>query len=271
MMTNLPSVDLSIDAPAVRQTLVSFIQNELRRTGYKHAVIGLSGGLDSSLACYLAAEALGSDNVLAIRMPYTSSSPESLEHAQLVIQSTGVRGLTIPIGEMVDEIVVKLPGVDSIRKGNIMARTRMIVLFDQSAGDKALVVGTGNKTEILLGYSTLYGDAACAFAPLGDLYKTQVRQLAKEMRVPDVILQKAPSADLWVGQTDEGELGFTYAEVDKLLYLLVEQHKSIAECEVAGFHKDFVERVLHRIRNYRFKRVMPPVARITEGDAGLDL
>jgi NAD+ synthase len=271
MMTNQPSVDLSIDAPAVRQTLVSFIQSELSRTGLKHAVIGLSGGLDSSLACYLAAEALGPDNVLAIRMPYTSSSPESLEHAQLVIQSTGVRGLTIPIGQMVDEIVAKLPGVDSIRKGNIMARTRMIVLFDQSAEDQALVVGTGNKTEILLGYSTLYGDAACAFAPLGDLYKTQVRQLAKEMRVPDVILQKPPSADLWVGQTDEGELGFTYAEVDQLLYLLVEQHKSIAECEAEGFRKDFVERVLRRIRGYRFKRVMPAIARITEGDAGLDL
>jgi NAD+ synthase len=208
---------------------------------------------------------------LAIRMPYTSSSPESLEHAQLVIQSTGVRDLTIPIGGMVDAIIEKLPGVDSIRKGNIMARTRMIVLFDRSAADGGLVVGTGNKTEILMGYSTLYGDAACAFNPLGDLYKTQVRQLAKIMNVPDVIIRKPPSADLWVGQTDEGELGFTYAEVDQLLYLIVEGQKSIEECVRVGFQKDFVERVLNRIRKYRFKRVMPPVARLTDGDAGLDL
>ena len=169
-----------------------------------------------------------------------------LEHAQLVIQSTGVRGLTIPIGGMVDAIIEKLPGVDAIRKGNIMARTRMIVLFDHSAANSGLVVGTGNKTEILLGYSTLYGDAACAFNPLGDLYKTQVRQLANVMNVPDVIIQKPPSADLWVGQTDEGELGFTYAEVDQLLFLLVEKNKSIEECVRAGFQKDFVERVLNQ-------------------------
>ena len=270
-MTNPSPIDISIEPSVVRRSLVSFIQNELSRTGFKHAVIGLSGGLDSSLACYLVAEALGPENVLAIRMPYTSSSPESMEHAQLVIQSTGVRGLTIPIGGMVDAIIEKLPGVDSIRKGNIMARTRMIVLFDQSATDGALVVGTGNKTEILLGYSTLYGDAACAFNPLGDLYKTQVRQLAKSMDVPDVILQKPPSADLWAGQTDEGELGFTYTQVDQLLYLLVEEHKSIEDCLQAGFQKDFVERVLNRIRKYRFKRVMPPIARITDGDAGLSL
>jgi NAD+ synthase len=271
MMTESPPNDLSIDTSAVRQVLVTFIRTELSRTGFKHAVIGLSGGIDSSLACFLAAEALGPENVLAIRMPYTSSSPESLEHAQLVIQSAGVRDLTIPIGGMVDAIIEKLPGVDSIRKGNIMARTRMIVLFDRSAADGGLVVGTGNKTEILMGYSTLYGDAACAFNPLGDLYKTQVRQLAKAMNVPGVIIQKPPSADLWVGQTDEGELGFTYAEVDQLLYLLVEGHKSIEECVRAGFRRDFVERVLGRIRKYRFKRLMPPVARLTDGDAGLDL
>jgi NAD+ synthase len=265
------AVNLSIDAPAVRTMLVEFIRNEMKRTGFERVIIGLSGGLDSSLVCYLVVEALGADHVLAVRMPYTSSSPESLEHAQLVIQATGARGLTIPIGGMVDAFLDKLPGMNSIRKGNIMARTRMIVLFDQAAADGALVVGTGNKTEILLGYSTLYGDAACAFNPLGDLYKTQVRQLAKIMNIPDVILQKPPSADLWVGQTDEAELGFTYTQVDQLLYLLVEEHKSIEECVRAGFQKDFVDRVLGRIRKYRFKRLMPPIARITEGDAGLDL
>lgn len=152
-----------------------------------------------------------------------------------------------------------------------MARSRMIVLFDQSAANNALVVGTGNKTEILLGYSTLYGDAASAFNPLGDLYKTQIRQLAGAMGLPEVIIQKPPSADLWVGQTDESELGFTYDQVDKLLYLLVEKHKTIEECVMAGFERKFAEQVLARIRQYRFKRVMPPIARITQGDAGLNL
>lgn len=263
--------DLFIDVTKVRMTLVDFIRGEMTRTNFQHVVIGLSGGLDSSLACYLAVEALGTEHVLALRMPYTSSSPESLEHAQLVIQDTGIKSLTIPISGMADALILKYPEMNAFRRGNIMARSRMIVLFDQSAANNALVVGTGNKTEILLGYSTLYGDAACAFNPLGDLYKTQVRQLASAMGVPEVIQQKPPSADLWVGQTDEGELGFTYTEVDQLLYLLVEKHKSIEECEAAGFKRNFVEQVLARIRKYQFKRVMPPIARITEGDAGLNL
>jgi NAD+ synthase len=270
-MNNTATSDLLIDVSNIRKILVEFIRGEMTRTNYQQVVIGLSGGIDSTLACYLAVEALGAEQVLAIRMPYTSSSPESLEHAQLVIQVTGVKSQTIPISGMADALIMRSPEMSAFRKGNIMARSRMIVLFDQSAANKALVVGTGNKTEILLGYSTLYGDAACAFNPLGDLYKTQVRQLAVAMGLPEVILNKPPSADLWVGQTDEGELGFTYAEVDQLLYMLVEKHKSIEECEVAGFERNFVEQVFARIRRYRFKRVMPPIARITEGDAGLNL
>jgi NAD+ synthase len=268
-MPSPASSDLLIDTQSVRHVLVEFIRNELARTGFKQVVIGLSGGLDSSLACYLAVEALGVEHVLAVRMPYSSSTSESLEHAQLVIRATGVRSLTIPISGMVDALIEIFPEMNAFRKGNIMARARMIVLFDQSAADNALVVGTGNKTEILLGYSTIYGDAACAFNPLGDLYKTQIRQLACSMNIPDVILQKPPSADLWVGQTDEGELGFTYAQVDQLLFLLVEKHKTANECEQAGFQKDFVEQVIRRIRKYRFKRELPPIARITDGDAGL--
>jgi NAD+ synthase len=270
-MNNTATSDLLIDVSKVRKTLVEFIHSELTRTNFQRVVIGLSGGIDSSLACYLAVEAMGAEHVLAICMPYSSSSPDSLEHAQLVIQATGVKSQTIPISGMADALITRFPEMSAFRKGNIMARSRMIVLFDQSAANNALVVGTGNKTEILLGYSTLYGDAACAFNPLGDLYKTQIRQLAGAMGLPEVILQKPPSADLWVGQTDEGELGFTYAEVDQLLYLLVEKHKSIEECETAGFERKFVERVLTRIRQYRFKRVMPPIARITQGDAGVDL
>jgi NAD+ synthase len=172
---------------------------------------------------------------------------------------------------MVDPLFGKFPDMNSFRKGNIMARARMIVLFDQSAAHNGLVVGTGNKTEIILGYTTIYGDSACAFNPLGDLYKTQVRQLAKEMKVPEIIIHKPPSADLWVGQTDEKELGFTYQEVDQLLFFLFDQHMTPADCEREGFSKDTIDRVLTRIRKNAFKRKMPPIARITEGEMKIDI
>ncbi len=184
--------------------------------------------LDSALACYLAAEALGAQNVLAVRMPYKTSSQESLDHAQQVIDRLGVQTVTMPITEMADPLIQHFPDMDNTRKGNIMARMRMIVLYDLSASFHGLVIGTGNKTEILLGYSTLYGDSACAINPLGDLYKTQVRQLSRDMGVPEVIISKPPTADLFLGQTDEGDLGFTYEQVDQLLYLLVDQRYSIA-------------------------------------------
>ncbi|MGA9398304.1 MAG: NAD+ synthase [Anaerolineaceae bacterium] len=264
-------INLYINIASVRNVLIDFIRKEMARAGFNRAVVGLSGGLDSTMACYLAVEALGAANVLAVRMPYTTSSPESLEHAQLVIQATGVESLTIPISEMVDALINKFPDMNAFRKGNVMARARMIVLFDQSAANDALVVGTGNKTEILLGYTTLYGDAACAFNPLGDLYKTQVRQLAKEMMVPDVIIQKPPSADLWSGQTDEGELGFTYLEVDQLLYLLIDKQKTPSECETEGFSKEFIKKVIARVRKSAFKRKMPPIARLTEGETSIEV
>ena len=143
--------------------------------------------------------------------------------------------MTYEISGMVDPLIAKFPEMSNVRKGNIMARARMIVLYDQSVAFNALAVGTGNKTEILLGYSTLFGDSACAINPIGDLYKTQVRQLSHAMGVPEPVIAKAPSADLWIGQTDEGELGFTYAEVDKLLYLLVDQRYLPSECVAAGF------------------------------------
>jgi NAD+ synthase len=264
-------VDLTIDSSVVRKSLISFIRSEMKRAAFRQVVIGLSGGLDSSTACYLAVEALGAKNVLAVCMPYTTSASESLEHAQLVIRATGIKSLTIPISGMVDPLVEKFPEMSAFRKGNIMARTRMIILYDQSAANNALVVGTGNKTEILLGYTTLYGDSACAFNPIGDLYKTQVRQLAKALKVPEVIIQKPPSADLWVGQTDEGELGFTYQKVDQLLYLLVEKKKTSGECQSEGFSKEFVDKVINRVRMNAFKRMMPPIARLSEEDTILNL
>ena len=232
--------------------------------------MGLSGGLDSALACFLAAEALGPENVLAIRMPYKSSSQDSLDHALLVIDQLGVQSLTMPITEMVEPLFQRFPDMENRRKGNIMARERMIILFDQSEAFKGLVLGTGNKTEILLGYSTLYGDSACALNPIGDLYKTQVRQLSRAMGVPDVVIEKAPSADLWLGQTDEGELGFTYEEVDKLLFLLIDQRYTPEECVESGFPADFVRSVIQRVRRNQFKRVLPPIAKVSNRTVGYD-
>lgn len=262
--------DLTINTDLARKILTGFINTGITRTGFRRALVGLSGGLDSALSCFLAAEALGAENVLAVRMPYKTSSPDSLEHAQLVIDQLGVQSVTIPITDMADGLINQFPDMDNSRRGNIMARSRMIVLYDQSSAFGGLVVGTSNKTEILLGYSTLFGDSACALNPLGDLYKTQLRQLASAMQVPQVILDKAPTADLWAGQTDEGELGFTYAEVDKLLYLLVDERYKPAECVQAGFGKQFVEKVVERIRRSHFKRVMPPIAKLSNRTVGYD-
>lgn len=262
--------DLSIDTDLSRKILTGFIHTEITRAGFSRAVVGLSGGVDSGLSCTLAAEALGPENVLAVRMPYETSSPESLEHAQLLIDQLGVNSLTVPITEMVNPLFERFPEADHIRRGNVMARARMIVLYDQSQSFEGLVVGTGNKTEILLGYTTLYGDSACAINPLGDLYKTQVRQLARAMELPDVILNKPPSADLWVGQTDEGELGFTYADVDQLLYLLVDERYSPDECIAEGFPETFVKTVIDLVRKNHFKRVMPPIAKLSNRTVGYD-
>jgi NAD+ synthase len=263
-------INLSIDPELVRKILKEFIHSEITRVGFSRAVINLSGGVDSAVSFALSVEALGPENVLAIRCPYKTSSPESLEHAQVLIDQFGCPSVTIPISEMVDPLIVLEPGMSEIRKGNIMARARMIVAYDQSEAFKGLVLGTGNKTEILLGYTTLYGDSACALNPIGDLYKTQVRQLARGLGIPDAIIAKPPSADLWTGQTDEGELGFTYAEVDKLLYLLVDQRYRPEECVEAGFSGNFVRLVFERVRRNQFKRVLPPVAKLSSRTVGYD-
>lgn len=263
-------VDLSINTDLVRQIVTGFIRSELDRAGIRKAILGVSGGLDSSLVCFLAAEALGAENVLAVRMPYRTSSQDSLDHAQQVIDQLGVQSVTVPITGMADPLINHYPDMDKTRRGNIMARMRMIVLYDLSAAQHGWVVGTGNKTEILLGYTTLYGDSACAINPLGDLYKTQVRLLAREMGVPEAIITKPPTADLFIGQTDEGELGYSYAEVDQLLFLLADQRYSIQDCVEAGFSKDFVENVVERIRRTQFKRVMPPIAKLSNRAVGYD-
>lgn len=263
-------IDLSVNTELVRDLLTRFIRSEITRTGYSKAVLGLSGGIDSALVAYLAVLALGSENVLCVRMPYKTSSPDSLSHAQLIIDDLKVPSLTIPITDMADGLIAQFPEMSNVRKGNIMARCRMITLYDQSEAFKGLVIGTGNKTESMLGYSTIFGDAACAFNPIGDLYKTQVRQLSRALGVPTAIIDKPPSADLWLGQTDEKELGFTYEEVDRLLYLIVDQRFSPQECIEEGFEKTFVELVGSRIRRNHYKRVMPPIAKISSRTAGSD-
>lgn len=268
--SNATPPGLVIDTELVERILTRLLCNELGKAGFQRAVVGLSGGIDSSLACFLAAKAFGPQNVLALRLPYRTSSPESLTDAQLVIEQLNTASETIDITPMVEPLFEASPGISPNRKGNIMARMRMAILYDRSAAWGGLVVGTSNKSELLLGYGTIYGDLASAVNPIGDLYKTQVRQLAKVMGLPESIRQKAPTADLIPGQTDEGDLGFTYAEVDHLLYLLVDERYSRQEAEEAGFSPQFVGTVLEMIRRSEYKRRMPIIPKLSSRTVGHD-
>lgn len=253
----------SLHCEFVQKILAGFIVNEVRKAGFSRVVVGLSGGVDSALSAYLGAEALGGENVWALLMPYKTSSPESREHAELVVKQLRIQSDVIDITPMVDAYYERFPESDHVRRGNKMARERMTILFDHSAKLEALVLGTSNKTELLLGYGTLYGDMASAINPLGDLYKTQVRQLARYMGIPEAIVRKAPSGDLWVGQTDEAELGFTYEEVDQVLNLMVDRRYEIPEIVAAGFDERFVRSVLAKVQASQYKRRPPLIAKIS--------
>ncbi len=261
---------LNINTDLARRMLTGFIRDQIEKAGQKGAVLGLSGGIDSALSAYLSAEALGAENVLAVRMPYRSSSESSLTDAEAVIEDLGLPSITIPITDMVDPLIAQFPDMSNVRKGNIMARMRMIVLYDQSAARGLLPMGTSNKTEFLLGYSTIYGDSGVALHPIADLYKYQVRQLSAALGVPQSILDKAPSADLWEGQTDEAELGFTYDDVDQVLYLLVDERYTVAEVIEEGFDATFVEKVWRRVKSNHYKRTMPNVAKVSKRTIGHD-
>lgn len=261
---------LAINSAIARRMLTGFIKHEIEKIGLKRAVIGLSGGLDSALSAYLSAEALGAENVLAVRMPYRTSSEDSMSDAQKVIDALGLPNLTVPITEMADPMFEHFPQMSSGRKGNVMARLRMIILYDQSVEWGGLVMGTSNKTEFLLGYTTIYGDSGVALQPIADLYKTQVRQLARALDIPRSIIDKPPSADLWAGQTDEGELGFTYADVDQVLYLLVDERYTVDEVVEEGFSRAFVEGVWQRVKVNHFKRTMPNIAKVSRRTIGHD-
>jgi NAD+ synthase len=253
-----------INSKLVRNEIINFIRSRLDSAGFSKIVIGLSGGIDSALSCFLAVEAIGKDNVLAVRMPYKTSSKASLIDAQKVIDQLGIQSKTIEITPIADELLQKIPTDQVVRRGNIMARTRMVILFDQSAEFNGLVIGTGNKTEILLGYSTQFGDSASAFNPIGDLYKAQIVQLAIDMGIPESIIKKAPSADLWEGQTDEEELGFTYEQVDRFFYYLIDKRFSHSQLVEKGFEEGFITKVLGRINNSAFKRSMPPIFELSD-------
>jgi NAD+ synthase len=256
-------IDLAIHPPLVAEILTRFIRNEIERTGFRRAVFGLSGGIDSSTVAYLAVRALGPDNVLAVTMPYKTSSDETRRDSQAVIDDLKLKSLEVPITPQVDAYLAHVPGVSQLRLANKCARERMTILYDQSAAFEGLVVGTSNKTELLLGYGTQFGDLASAINPIGDLYKTQLRQLAAHLGVPAAILAKPPTGDLWVGQTDEGELGFSYDDVDRLLVLLVDRRWQPSQLVRAGFDAEFVERVLRMIRRNQYKRRMPVIAKLT--------
>jgi NAD+ synthase len=254
---------LAINPELVRGILVGFIQNEVRKVGFERVVLGVSGGVDSSLVATLAAQALGPKNVLGVIMPYRLSDPKSRSDALEVVKQLGSEQLEIDISPQVDAYFAHFPDADQKRRGNKMARERMTILYDQSWAWRALVIGTSNKTELLLGYGTIYGDMASAINPIGDLYKTQVWQLADAVGVPTAIVQKAPSADLWAGQSDETELGFQYRIIDQLLYYLVERRYSVEELKRQGFDQAFITDIVRRVRENQYKRRLPVIAKLS--------
>ncbi|MEI6758209.1 MAG: NAD+ synthase [Chlorobium sp.] len=262
--------DLHLDYHLVEDILKAFLRNEIRKFGFSSLVLGLSGGIDSAVVCELAVRALGPEHVLALMMPYRSSSSDSLRHAELMIERLGIQAEELPITPVVDAFFTSVPVDQLLRRGNIMARTRMVFLYDISARDRRLVAGTSNKTELLLGYGTMFGDMASAVNPIGDLYKTQLRGLARHLGIPDPIIDKAPSADLWEGQSDEDDLGFSYEEVDLLLYMMLEKRMDKQAVLREGVSEPFYDRVRKMVVRNQYKRMMPVIAKISGRTPGID-
>jgi NAD+ synthase len=272
--------ELAIDTGVARRVIAEFIRGQLQQAGFERAVLGLSGGIDSGLVAFLVAEAIGPERLLCVMMPYRTSSPASQADAEAVVATLGCGSELVEITGMVDgyfgsDGVAGEGGADALeasalRRGNFMARMRMATLYDRSVTWRGLVVGTGNKTESLIGYTTLFGDSACAFNPIGDLYKSQVRQLSAAIGVPETVIRKAPSADLWPGQTDETEAGFTYPVLDRVLFWRVDRRRSVDEMVAMGFDRALVERVDRMIAGAEFKRQVPPIAKLGPRTAGVD-
>jgi NAD+ synthase len=272
--------ELEIDTDVARRLIAEFIRGQLRQAGFERAVLGLSGGIDSALVAYLVAEAIGAERLLCVLMPYRTSSPASRGDAEEVVRRLGCASELVEITAMVDGYFGAdgVPGAGGradldaapLRRGNFMARMRMAVLYDRSVTWGGLVVGTGNKTEALIGYTTLFGDSACAFNPVGDLYKSQVRQLSAAIGVPASVIGKAPSADLWPGQTDETEAGFSYPALDRLLFWRIDKRRSVEECVALGYERAMVERVDRMVAGAEFKRQVPPIAKLGPRTTGVD-
>jgi NAD+ synthase len=265
---------LLLNPEQATKVLEIFLREEIRRTGLQKAVIGLSGGVDSALSTYLTARAIGAENVHVVLMPYKTSNPASLEDAMAVVNDLKLSHEVFEITSMVDAFIAQRESsglaMTNLQKGNVMARMRMIALYDRSQSLPGLVIGTSNKTEGLLGYTTIFGDNASAINPLGDLYKSQVWQLAEYLKVPHQIVSKAPSADLWVGQTDEAELGFTFRDVDHLLFYMVDVRESDADLAQRGFDPEFVAKVRRKIRSVQYKRRPPLIAKISNRTINVD-
>ncbi|MDP8267606.1 MAG: NAD+ synthase [Candidatus Tenebribacter davisii] len=249
----------NIDLNNQIELIIEFIRKQLSQAGFNKIVVGLSGGIDSSVTAALSVRAIGKENVFAVMLPYHSSHPDSLIHAIEVAESLDIKYEIVNISPMVDAYFKNFaPEADILRKGNRMARERMCVLYDRSAKNKALVAGTGNLSEIMIGYCTQYGDSACAFEPIGHLYKTEIYKLAEILELPESVITKKPTADLWEGQTDEEEMGITYAELDEILYQLLDEKSSEKEL-ISTFGEDKIHKVKGMIQSSEFKRIMPPI------------
>ena len=266
---------LQLNDAITMEILTAFVREEVQKSGFKRVVFGLSGGIDSALVAYLAVVALGKDAVHAVLMPYATSSENSLSDAKAVVQDLDIPHSIVDITNPVDayfHTVNQILGDNpsALRRGNRMARERMCTLFDFSAHLNALVLGTSNKTELLLGYGTQFGDMASALNPIGDLYKCQIRQLSAFVGVPNCILTKAPSADLWENQTDEAELGFGYDEADEVLYQMVDLRYTPSEVVAEGYPEPLVRKLVNRVARNQYKRKPPIIAKVSSRTVGID-
>jgi len=254
---------LKIDAQQVDKILSRFLFQEVTKTGFEHVVLGLSGGIDSAVVAYLCARTFSPRKVTALIMPYRTSNPENMKDAELIVSETGISHIMHDISPMIDAFFSNDPDADMIRRGNRMARERMCFLYDFSSQRRAMVIGTSNKTELLLGYGTIFGDLASAINPIGDLYKSQVWQLAEFYKIPKHIIDKAPSADLWSGQTDENEIGYTYKDIDMLLHYLVDLRYSEAMLSELSFSPEMIKDIQSRMQRSQFKRRPPVIAKLS--------